>query len=240
MIKKLVAFGCSWTFGDELDDPEFVNSKHQPKWWDYNTPYRLAHGYPGLVANHYGLELENLAFPGASLVSMRDTVTWYVSNHDVQDTILLVGLTESWRWSWHNAAHEPGHGDPEWNKHVHSAWMLHDNLNYSDNWRNAFKSFIDDQMCDELQLKNLNETLLLFDGIAARYNIPVVQFNVLNVIPGAISVPTYYAPMDNMRAYLQGYGQEVFAPQRHPNETGHKIIAERIISWLDESNIEFG
>ena len=79
-IKRVIAFGDSWTFGDELVDPQFrgtdIHDWEFRDHYDSNKPYRLANGYAGKVAAHYGCELENLAFPGASLESMRWTLQW--------------------------------------------------------------------------------------------------------------------------------------------------------------------
>ena len=240
MIKKLVAFGCSWTFGDELNDPELAHEKDNPRYWDMNTPYRLAHAYPGLVAKHYGLEYENHAFPGHSLVSMREVATWYVKNHDLTDTVFIVGLTESWRWSWHNNKHYSGKGDPEWNRHVNSSWLLHGMGNYSSSWKETFRSYMEDQLCEELQIKNKDQTLLFFDGIASRYNIPVIQYSMLETLPNEITVPTHVYPAENANQMIINTGsrpRDVFAPGKHPNEKGHEIIANRLINYIDSAKI---
>ena len=77
-IKRVIAFGCSWTYGDELIDPQFrhLDETEFRDHYDENKPWRLANCYAGLVADHYGLELENCAFPGSSLESMRWTMNW--------------------------------------------------------------------------------------------------------------------------------------------------------------------
>ena len=235
-IKKLVAFGCSWTFGDELDDPELAHEKENPRYWDMNTQYRLDHCYAGLIAKHYGWEFENLAFPGHSLVSMRDVAAWYVKNHDLTDTIFIVGLTESWRWSWHNNKHYSGPGDPDWNRHVNSSWILHGMGNYAKSWQDTFRSFMEDQLCEELQVKNKDEALMLFDGIAARYNIPVVQANMLEYLSGVVNVPTHAFPEETAQNWIVETGmrpRDVFAPGRHPNEKGHEIISKKLIDYID-------
>ena len=244
MIKKLVAFGCSWTFGDELNDPELAHEKDNPRYWDMNTPYRLAHAYPGLIAKHYGLEYENHAFPGASLVSMRDAMTWYIANHDVSNTFFIIGLTESWRWSWHNANHQPGLNDPEWNRHVNSAWLLHSASTFSESWQQTFRNFLKDQMCPELQLKNLNQTLLFFDGIAARYTVPMIQFSLIESMEfykdkTLVNVPTHVWPTEDIKSWLLNKfnKHEIFAPGKHPNEKGHEIISKRLIDYIDSAKL---
>ena len=238
MIKKLVAFGCSWTFGDELNDPKLAHEKDNPRYWDMNTPYRLAHTYPGLVAKHYGLEYENHAFPGASLVSMRDAMTWYVANNDVSNTFFVIGLTESWRWSWHNANHQPGLNDPEWNRHVNSSWLLHSANSYSTSWQQTFRSYMEDQLCEDLQKKNLEQTLLFFDGIAARYNSPMIQVNMLESLNDVIKVPTYVYPTECAATYLDQWPKkDVYANGGHPTEKGHEIISKWLIDYIDSAKL---
>ena len=107
-IRRLVAVGCSWTYGAELPEQE-----------------RLQKSYPGLIADHYGLELDNCGYPGASLESMRWVMRWHLQNNDQQDTLWLVGLTASTRKSWHNAINSDtdynfNFNQPErpWNQHV--------------------------------------------------------------------------------------------------------------------------
>jgi hypothetical protein len=63
-IKRVIAFGCSWTYGDELIDPQFrhLDETEFRDHYDENKPWRLANCYAGLVADHYGLELETVHF----------------------------------------------------------------------------------------------------------------------------------------------------------------------------------
>jgi len=238
MIEKLVAFGCSWTFGDELDNPELAEFKEDSKYWDMNAEYRVAHSYPGLIAKHYNLEVENLAFPGASLNSIRDTLIWYIANNDISNTMFLLGLTEAWRCSWNNSAHERDFNDPEWNTHIHSSWLLHNDCIYDESWKETFRNYVDNQVDDTLRWRNLNETLMLFDGVSARFQIPVIQFNMLEVIENSIPVPTYAWPLEEMRNYIQTQaGRAAFAPGRHPNEKGHEIISKRLIDYIDSAKL---
>ena len=237
-IKKLVAFGCSWTFGDELEDPALADQKDNPRYWDMNSPYRMQHNYAGLLAQHYNLEYINHAFPGASLDSMRDAMTWYTKHHDMSNTFFVIGLTESWRTSWHNAQHRVGKGDPEWNRHVNSAWLLHGSGNYSSSWQHTFRAYMEDQLCEELQYKRLEQTLLFFDGISARYNTPMIQVNMLEALPNVIGVRTHAYPDECATHYLdQWKPKDVLARGGHPNEKGHEHVADWLIKYIDSAII---
>ncbi len=99
---------------------------------------------------------------------------------------------------------------------------------------------MEDQLCEELQIKNKDQTLLFFDGIAARYRIPVVQYSMLETIPNEISVPTHVYPTENANQMIIDTGlrpRDVFAPGKHPNEQGHEIIANRLINYIDSAKI---
>ena len=136
-IKRVIAFGCSWTYGDELIDPQFrhLDETEFRDHYDENKPWRLANCYAGLVADHYGLELENCAFPGSSLESMRWTMNWMMTNrNDLEDTLWLVGLTNATRISWFNPLHQVSQKDPPWNRHLHSTWLTQPNPDIDDNW----------------------------------------------------------------------------------------------------------
>lgn len=70
MIKKILAFGCSFTFGEHLEGAVNVSDK-------IRIPSPLA--WPQLVADHFGAECVNLARPGAS----PRTIAWEcLLNHD--------------------------------------------------------------------------------------------------------------------------------------------------------------
>ena len=72
MAKTLIAFGCSFTYGDELVDPNIT----EPCISNLNDNYRNSHCYAGIVSDYYGLNFINTAFPGGSLESMRYALYW--------------------------------------------------------------------------------------------------------------------------------------------------------------------
>jgi len=81
MIKNLVAFGCSWTYGSELADP-------------------LTQSYPALIAEHFGWDVEVQAEPNATLSQMLVAFTSWLTSHspeEISETMLLVGLTDEHR-----------------------------------------------------------------------------------------------------------------------------------------------
>jgi len=181
MATNLVSFGCSWTFGDELLDPK-LEAQGIPSHYTQNDEYRLNHCYTGILAKQYNLKQENLSFPGSSLQSAQWNLMWWLDNHTedyIKDSILLVGLTNLNRTSWYNPNHNSEGDDPPWNRHLHSQWLDFVGPNIDDGWHKLKKYYTAMSECDELGLLNYKTTVRMFDGVSARHNIPVVQFNLL-------------------------------------------------------------
>ena len=77
MIKNLVSFGCSWTYGSELEDP-------------------IAQSYPAKIAAHYGWTLENRAVPKSELHHMLNNFDDWIthsSEEHIAESLVLIGLT---------------------------------------------------------------------------------------------------------------------------------------------------
>ena len=243
MIKNLVSFGCSWTYGDELMDPE-LDGKVEPFHWD-NDPYRTAHAYPGLVAEHFGWTHEDLAWNGASLQSMLWNFNYWLDHstpEHIAETMVIIGLTDESRISWHNVnylesqrtAQHPCH------QHVHSVWI---NRNFGirgeedrmDEWRALHK--IHYTLSDSLEWReaNYNSTVRAFDGIAARNNIPILQMNMLTQ-NHKIKLPTLIDSSSAMEMLVirdKPRKDPLFLKGLHPNEKGHQIISEFLIRQID-------
>ena len=241
MIKQLVSFGCSWTYGDELVDPNLDNNTYtsQPE----NDNYRNAHSFSGLTASHYGWDYKCLAFPGSSLKSMIWNLTWWLehsSKEEIAESLIIVGLTDESRMSWFNPYFQERDGNWGVHRYMHSIWLqgksdIKDEP-YMPEWREFNKLYM--TLSDSTEARNLNykECVYLFDGIAARYNIPVLQFNVL-AQSHEPKLPTLYnqgtSIMEKLVLRDKPRKDPLFNPGKHPNEKGHKIISEYLIDTID-------
>ena len=237
-IRKLVVFGDSWSYGDELVAPEFRDLSEEDfrDHYDENRPYRLDHCYAGLVAKHFDLELDNMAFPGSSLESMRWNFMWYLRNgQSTDDVLFLVGLTDATRQSWFNPLHEISRKDPQWNRHMHGTWLTQPNPDIDDNWFKLQKLWLGMSYHTDWAEYNYQQTINLFDQSASRYGIPVVQFSVLPNRYG-VTVPSLIYPGLSFREILHqkktDLGVEPFARGGHPNEKGHQLIADHLIEHI--------
>ena len=157
---------------------------------------------------------------------------WWLNNHTeeyIEQSIILVGLTDESRTSWYDPNHERGKDDPEWNNHLHAQWLASAGPNVDKGWHELYKYYVAMSDCNELRELNYNTTTTLFDGISARYNIPVVQFNVL--AKTKCSLPTFYDV--DIREVEQGN----YHKHGHPNEQGHRNIATKLTKILNQNKL---
>lgn len=215
-IRRLVAVGCSWTYGAELPEQE-----------------RLQKSYPGLIADHYGLELDNCGYPGASLESMRWVMRWHLQNNDQQDTLWLVGLTASTRKSWHNAINSDtdynfNFNQPErpWNQHVHNIWLKNKDNTINPSWYELNKLWLANCYDTSWAEQNYWETVNVFSTLPN-----VIQFNCL------INPYKNENVINDESSFREMLQPDSLYPGKHPNQTGHEIISKYLISYIDRASI---
>jgi hypothetical protein len=226
---RITAFGDSWVWGDELIDPTGDNLTPGTS---TNTTYRESHCFAGIIADHYNVPVENFAIAGGSLQSTIWNYIWWQQNRSSHDsTLILVGLTDAGRMSYYNPNHVTYSNDPPWNKYVHSTWVNHSAKGFSEDWVRMIKSNIALTSCWELSVMNYLQAVLFFDGQPN-----VLQFNTINVMP-IVSPKSLLWPGQTLRSILATH-KNCWAPKKHPNEQGHQIIADLLISHIDSSIIQ--
>jgi len=241
-FKKIVGFGDSWMYGDELLDPELSRTHADAhSCWTQNEPYRNRHNFLGLLGKHYGVPIENFGIPGGSMQSSIWTFQWWLDHEPSPDECLvLIGHTDSDRLSFYNPNHRRYTNDPPWNRFVHSTWVEFGSSVVPEEFRTMIKQQLVLTNCQELARLNYQQTVQLFDGIAARKNIPVMQFHIMPadvemdlptmIWPGVSTTMWFRDHPDNQR-------RELIMPGGHPNEIGHKMIAEKLISTIDSATM---
>ena len=218
MPNTLIAFGCSFTYGDELIDPNIKPG--EPCNSRYNDTYRNRHCYAGIVAEHYGLNFVNTAFPGGTLESMRYALYWASQNYDLQNTVLLVGITQAHRKSYFD---QQLSGIP-WNKFRHSTW-LKDNTNSE--YYDLNKLWQKLCLSPEYEQFNLFQTIMAFEGA-----------NALTVMLPVFENESNFESKHKADFVLERELDKThYAPNGHPNETGHIEIAKRLIKYIDSAKI---
>lgn len=229
---KIVAFGDSLVWGDELLAPHLqgqpgINSSHMD-----NTAYRERHCFSGLIAAHYGVDHENFGWPGGSLQSTIWTYLWWIEHETrpLSQCLVLVGLTESNRTSFYNNQHV-GHGnDPPWNRFMHSTWLA--SQAGDRDWSDMYKRYAVLTDCAELHRVNLLQALLFFHG-QRQQCCGLFQFKTMASVETSRDDLLLWPQSDIRSSLLSTRPNSLLCPQGHPNEQGHRLIADLLISEID-------
>jgi len=235
-IKKIVGFGDSWIYGDELLDPILAKTNPDAHFsCVQNTDYREKHCFLGLLAEHYSLPFENYGRPGGSLQSAIWTFLYWLRHEpNPGECLVLHGLTEAERFTMYDANKKLADSDPKWNKFVHSTWIRYGSDSIPDVLSDVGKNLIAYSTCEELSMYNYEQALHLFDGTSARLNIPMLQFHV-SPPPSPVEVPTLIWPERNYCNWIVRHleKEKITAPGGHPNEIGHQMIKDQLIPEID-------
>lgn len=224
---KIVGFGDSWMFGDELLDPDlaaWLPDAHPC--WTQNTWYRERNCFLGLLAQHYGCASRNFGIPGGSLRSTIWTYLWWIQNEPApEDCLVLVFLTEPDRESFYN----PGHRYPDDKSFVHSTWVEYGSSVIHPDFSDMIKRYMVLTHCREHSVLNYLESMMFFDGQASRRKFGLMQYHGAAPITDC-SVPSLMrADFDwitHFRDRPDNQQRELIFPGGHPNEKGHVAIAD--------------
>jgi hypothetical protein len=228
MFKKIVGFGDSWMWGDELMNPELLDHPNAHPVLYLNSPYRENNCFLGLLGKYYGVPTENFGFPGGSMQSSIWTYLWWLEHEalDPAECLILVGHTEPNRYTFYNPEHEVMPHDLPWNRFVHSSWIHNGATHFSKDWINMVKQHMVLSDCPESRDINIKSSVLFFDGQYHAIAKNVIQF----------FAPRWYQCPDRDSMILKNSSlndllpntSEFFAPGRHPNKKGHEIISQEL------------
>ena len=224
-------------WGDELLDPALVNHKWAHPVLQENTSYRESHCFLGQLGQHYGVPTENFGIAGGSMQSSIWTYLWWLENEtlDPADCLILVAHTDPNRTTFYNPQHVPMANDPSWNKFVHTAWVHSGADCFGEAWNDLVKQFFVLSDCSALHKLTAQQTVIFFDGQYHALNRNVLQFYSM--------YPHYQFSVDSMLWEKEslwgilGDDKTLHAPGRHPNEKGHRVIADRLIIEIDRAII---
>ena len=232
---KIVGFGDSWIWGDELLDPKLATHKNAHPILIENTSYRENNCFLGQLGKHYNVPTENFGIPGGSLQSTIWTYLWW-RNHEtvpLDRCVVLVGLTDPNRQTFYNPKHVVYANDPPWNRFVHSSWVHSGGTSPSDPWTQMVKSHMMLTDCNAVHKLNYQQTVLFFEGQSHETG-PLLQ---VNTMFGILNMPcsTLIWPGQSLHYLLSTHPDRsnLFAAHGHPNEKGHEILRNSLIVELD-------
>lgn len=236
-LRKIVGFGDSWMWGDELLDPRLAQDPHAHPVMDENDAYRQQHCFLGLLGQHYNVPIENFGLPGGSMQSTIWTYLWWLQNESIPrgDCLALILLTESDRESFFNPRlnNDPFH--PAWDQFEHSTWVDNGSDSVPKDFRQMIKQYLVLTNCSRLRTYNYLETLLFFEGQRALGQ-PLLQFNLMQPM---IPMPANSLIWPNFcwtlffRDHPQNQNREMVKPGGHPNEIGHQLMADMLIPEIN-------
>jgi hypothetical protein len=233
---KIVGFGDSWMWGDELLDPALVNHPNAHPVLMENTEYRESHCFLGLLGQHYGVPTENFGIAGGSLQSTIWNYLWWLQHEpNPKDCLVLIALTTANRHSFYNPGHHIYANDPPWHRYVHSAWVNSGAGNIKSEWVDMVKKHMVLTDCEKLFNLNYEQTVLFFDG-QIQDTAGVLQFNSMmpqkrmqrsSLLWPDLGLQVMFSKLPHRRHLL--------APGGHPNVAGHDWIAELLIPEIDRA-----
>ena len=241
-FKKIVGFGDSWMYGDELLDPELSRTHADAhSCWTQNDAYRNSHNFLGLLGKHYNVPVENFGIAGGSMQSSIWTFQWWLDHEsDPGSCLVLVGHTDSDRLSFYNPNHKKYANDPPWNKFIHSTWIQYGSSVIPEEFRNMVKQQLVLTNCKALSRLNYQQTVQFFDGVAVRKNLNMMQFHIMpadNHLNLATEIWPGFSTTMWFRDHPGNQKRELIFPGGHPNEIGHEMIADKLISTINSATM---
>lgn len=225
---KLVVFGDSWPYGDELVDPARANQNcHSLE----NESYRLSHGYPGLIAQHFGLELVNLARCGNSLQGMQYALSWWSHQPEYNDSFMLFSLPFMHRMSWINPEWHQQGGSNFLERLWHSSWIKQNSVDVDSDIKQLHQIWTARVSSALQDFHHVNIAANFFAGFCHMRSIPYLMHHVFDEAFQA----DFTDPELTLETILLNTG--LFHANGHPNELGHKMIAEKLIYYIKHNKL---
>ena len=231
--KKIVGFGDSWMWGDELVDPALDDRPDRHPVLHENTPYRESNCFLGLIGQHYNLPVENFGIPGGSQQSTLWNYLWWTQHEqlDPSECIILVAHTEPNRTSFYNPDHVSYANDPPWNKYIHSAWVHSGNSGAEADWIQMTKLNMVLTDCKELRELTYRTSVAFFEGQNYKLGNNILHFNTAPPVVKLESAGLVW-PDRGLKDFIK-HRPELLALGGHPNELGHRVIRDCLINEIE-------
>ena len=228
---KLVGFGCSFTYGSELMDPELEDD--YDRHYD-NIPYREKHCWLGQLAEMLDCSFDNRASPASSNYSIQEEFAdWFDGRLPDSNDVICIGWTNHLRTSWWSD------DDQRW---VHDGFIRNEDEKL---FHDSFKEWL--TLSYDRNSTETNHAKLFVNSVCQANNIKIVQFNALPNIPTPYEFTNFHQGDQNMQNVLRNeelrlvgsrkQKKNFLAPGDHPNEAGHKHYAKMLHSWIEAKNI---
>ena len=221
---KLIGFGCSFTYGSELLNPELEQT------WDQqieNIKYRENKVWLGVLAKRLGLEADNYSQPACSNYAIQEIFAEWFNKRDIQEPVtVVIGWTNHMRNSWWHEEHG-------W---IHDGFIRNQGQEL---FKNSFKDWVNySKKRNEIITNNAK---LFVNSVCKSHNIPIIQLNALSNVTNPYQLSNCHQGDQNMHDVLLLEGKRLnknfLADGGHPNESGHEHYVEMLYSWIKAKNI---
>ena len=212
---KLVGFGCSFTYGSELIDPDVDTEFHHA-----NTRYRESNVWLGRLANKLDATFDNRAEPANSNYAIQyQFADWFNNTRNPNERVVVcIAWTALSRFSWLDETWTHNSTVRNDQKFFHSRkdWIT-SNIDHN-YWTDAAKLFV--------------------NSVCNLHNIPILQFNALGKHKSA-HYDNYFLDGLTMESVLKDAQSsddrlDLFASGGHPNEAGHEYFTIRLHDFAKE------
>ncbi len=222
---KLVGFGCSFTYGSELMDPELEES------WDrhyLNKPYREKYSWLGQLAELLGYEFDNYGSPSGSNLSIQESFADWFDNRSPDNTdIVCVAWTNHLRHSWWSD------DEQRW---IHDGFIRYNNEKL---FHASFKEWL--TLSYNRCKQETQHAKLFVNSVCQANNIKIIQFNALPNVNNIHKLDNFHQGDQNMQNVLRNESKSLeknfLAAGEHPNEAGHKHYAKMLHSWIEAKKL---
>lgn len=212
---RLVGFGCSFTYGTELINPDIDPNDH----WA-NVRYRESNVWLGQLAELLGATWNNLSEPANSNYAIQyQFADWFNNNRNPSESVVVcVAWTALPRFSWLDETwtHNGTVRDDQKFLHSRKDWIT-SNVDHI-YWTDAAKLFV--------------------NSVCKLHNIPILQFNALGKHNPA-HYDNYFLNGLTMESMLKDAQQsddrlDLFASGGHPNIAGHEYFTIRLHEFAEQ------
>ena len=219
---KLIGFGCSFTYGSELLDPNVAWDGHHE-----NTRYREKHVWLGQLAERLNCNYLNLAEPGCSNYAIQEIFADWFSNNIDNNILVCVAWTHNQRHSWWY--------DNE-NRWVHDGFIRY---NSEKVFTNSFKEWL--TLSHKRCKKETQNAKLFVNSVCLANNIKIIQFDALDYVNDKNNYSNYHQRGLSMKQCLEGEEKSLektfLTDGNHPNEAGHAYYAKLLHIWITARGI---
>jgi len=226
MIKydNVISFGCSWVYGDELNDPALIDQVSNIEYENLNTPYRNRNTFAGQLAKRYSATHLNYGINGGSNISSQwEYLRWLDSTYNPNEkNLVIVGLTQPDRITWYDHANKYD----GYKQSICIAGGFDKGQPSATQWNETHRNHVLLSQHAKLTKLQWQQTVELFNGSCKSHSIDIVMVNIWKLNDSVTNIPdTLVLPNIAMfdiihHPYLQ--------PRFHPNEAGHTSIANML------------